>query len=65
MTDSDRTRQSEADRADRLAREAAALRENLKRRKAQTRARDVAPDTVPARRPIDDLAESPEEPAPK
>jgi hypothetical protein len=33
------TAQAEAARADRLAREAAALRENLRRRKAQGRAR--------------------------
>ena len=32
-----------AERAERQAREAAALRENLRRRKAQARARDEAP----------------------
>ena len=40
------TARAEADRADRLAREAAALRENLRRRKAQIRARDTAPDSA-------------------
>ncbi len=39
---------AEAARAARLAREAAALRENLRRRKDQTRARAKAEDTDPA-----------------
>lgn len=39
----DRTQQTEAERQARLAREAAALRENLRRRKAQSRLR-AAPD---------------------
>ena len=34
---------AEADRAERQAREAAALRENLRRRKEQARAREAAP----------------------
>ncbi len=38
------TAKAEADRAARLAREAAALRENLRRRKAQDRAREQGPD---------------------
>ncbi len=42
----DQTRQPPAE--DRAARLAAALRENLKRRKAQARARDAAADQPPA-----------------
>jgi hypothetical protein len=42
MTAPTTTPKSEAARADRLAREAAALRQNLRRRKAQERARDDA-----------------------
>jgi len=38
----DLTPQAEAERAARQAREAAALRENLRRRKAQSRAREEA-----------------------
>ena len=38
------TAKAESDRAARLAREAAALRENLRRRKAQDRAREQGSD---------------------
>jgi hypothetical protein len=37
---------AEADRAERLAREAAALRENLRRRKEQARTREGAKESV-------------------
>ena len=43
---------------ERKRREAAALRENLRRRKAQARARDEAPDGEPAAAPL-----APEPPA--
>ncbi len=39
------TAEAEAERAARQAREATALRENLRRRKAQSRAREAVPDT--------------------
>ncbi|CAP55387.1 putative membrane protein [Gluconacetobacter diazotrophicus PA1 5] len=47
MTEKSKAEKAEAARQERLAREAAALRENLRRRKQQSRARADAPAAPP------------------